>query len=221
MEIQAFQDVLNLMKSEHNKRVGAFEILKDKKKVEEEKLLKIEEGRKLLELEYRMFKLTAEKSRELASQLFCSIATHGLQKIIGDGLKLVPQIYESGGTPCLDVIVKTDYGEYQTEGDPTEDDGGGVADIVALCALSALSYAAENGNTAPWFLDEPTKYLSKGFSEEASRLIKEFSLEFNRQIIMVTHDPTSINYADKAYKFKLDNQGRTQYEDVSVDVVDE
>lgn len=218
MELLELKNAYSEMKTNYDKRVGALEVLRNKKAAKETELKTLEAIKENLELESRMFKLTGERSRELASQLFCSIATHGLQKTIGEGLKIVPNIYESGGSPCLDVNVITDYDEgYQTEGDPTEDDGGGVADIVALCAFSALAYSADNGNTAPWILDEPTKYLSKGFSEEASMLIKEFSLEFGKQILMVTHDSTSINVADKAYEFKLDDKGKTVTTDVSVD----
>lgn len=204
------------MKSNYIKREGALEAIKKQKdeKIENNKLL--EKEKEGLEFEFRLFKTTGEEARKYAADFFCTLASSGAQTVFGDNKKICHKMYESGGNPFLDfeIINKFDDG-YEVSTSPTDSSGGGVADIVALSAFSALSYLANNGNTASWFLDEPNKFVSAGNDEKAAEFVYSLAHEFQRQIIMVSHRPSSIDYSDKTYRITLNDKGESIAEDVT------
>jgi ABC-type lipoprotein export system ATPase subunit len=70
-----------------------------------------------------------------------------------------------------------------------------------------LQLAGKN-NVAPLFLDEPSKFVSKGHSENVAKFLFEVSSYFDRQVFMVTHDEFLAKTADKAYHFRI-NDGKT------------
>ena len=73
-------------------------------------------------------------------------------------------------------------------------------------------------NSAPLILDEPTKFVSKGNAQDVALFLSETSKNMKKQIIMVTHDGVSKDYADKAYEIKLDDDGNSTYKLVSKEV---
>ena len=70
-------------------------------------------------------------------------------------------------------------------------------------------------NSAPLVLDEPTKYVSKGNAKDVALFLSETSKNMGKQIIMVTHDGVSKDYADKAYRIALDENGNSKSEDIT------
>ncbi len=180
---------------------------------------KIDECKKELELFEKKKALINEacfEARKLARDLFASIASHGLQHVLGTHYSVLIELGTKGEDPTADFYVKSKYDDYEVEVDPTEEEGGGVADIVALASFFNLGNFQKTKNGAPFFLDEPTKYVSKGHSKDVSKFIKAISKEMNKQIIMVTHDLVSKEIADKAYNLKLDDGGTSIAEDISV-----
>lgn len=210
-ELDSLKRALNIMNDEYNKRLGTYNVLKEKK---EESLKKYEElisKRDKAEIDCRLFKEMAKKARELGAELFCDIATCGLKNVISDNLSLVASIGEYGGIPTLDLNTRTEWDNgYITECNPADGAGGGVADVVSLSSFVAAIYLADNGNSAPLFLDEPIRFLSADYAPAAAAFIKSLSEQFGRQIIMVTHDIASGDIADSAWEFALDSDGRTQ-----------
>jgi DNA repair ATPase RecN len=87
--------------------------------------------------------------------------------------------------------------------EPKEDTvAGGMLDIMSLgLKLAVLSLT----NSEPvLFLDEPLRFLGK-YSYIGGNILKEFSKEFNIQIIMITHDDALVEVADKVFKIGNDN----------------
>lgn len=68
---------------------------------------------------------------------------------------------------------------------------------------------------APIILDEPTKFVSKGNAKDVALFLSETSKNMNKQIIMVTHDGISKEFADKTYEISLDKDGISNYREVS------
>lgn len=210
-EIELLDGLLSEMNEDYNKRLGTYNALKTKKEESTKKIDELKKERDDIEIDCRLFKEMAKKAREVGSELFCDIATCGLKNIISENLSLTASIGEFGGTPTLDLNVKTEWENgYSTECSPSDGAGGGVADIVALSSFVTTTYLADNGNSAPFFLDEPIHFLSADYAPAAAAFIKSLCEQFNRQIIMVTHDIASGHIADSAWVFELDDEGKTQ-----------
>lgn len=204
------------MDSECKKREGALEAIQLQKKQKEKKIADLEDVKTGLELEFRLFKKTGEEARGYAAEFFCTIASSGANIVFGENKTIRHKIYENNGMPYLDFeIVNTFEDGYEVVTSPTDASGGGVADIVAISAFSALSFLCKNGNSAPWFLDEPNKYVSAGKDEKSAEFVQSLSQDFNRQIIMVSHRPASVEFSDKVYRVFLDDNGKSQIEDIT------
>lgn len=210
-EIKALTEALSLMNEDYNKRLGSLNALKKKKAEAEQQVETLKKDRDDAEIDCRLFKEMAKKARETGSELFCDIATCGLKNVISENLSLVATIGEFGGTPTLDLNTRTEWDNgYITECSPADGAGGGVADMVSLSSFVATTYLADNGNSAPFFFDEPIRFLSADYAPAAAAFIKSLCEQFGRQIIMVTHDIASGDIADAAWEFALDSEGQTQ-----------
>jgi DNA repair exonuclease SbcCD ATPase subunit len=52
-------------------------------------------------------------------------------------------------------------------------------------------------------LDEPMRFLSDDYQEQASKMLKEISDRMGIQFIIITHEQTLSEYADKTFQVKL------------------
>lgn len=221
MQIEEFENLYDSLKAEYLKNTAIKERLK--KDLEEENK-KIEEYHKEIEIYEKKKKLlqdAASEARKFSKEMFECVSTEALQTILGDHLSVEVKLGETGGTQTADFLVKAKYGEDEVIVDPTDEDGGGVADIIALASLISMNSFVSDENGAPLVLDEPTKYVSKGNSEDVALFLSETSKNMNKQIIMVTHDGVSKDYADKAYKISLDDNGNSVSEDCTTKIPNE
>jgi DNA repair exonuclease SbcCD ATPase subunit len=87
--------------------------------------------------------------------------------------------------------------------DPQSASGGGAVDVAAF-ALRVASWSMQNPrlrNTI--ILDEPMRFLSDDYQEQASKMLKEISDRMGIQFIIITHEQTLSAYADKTFQVKL------------------
>lgn len=176
---------------------------KQKENKDIEKLIEENTSKKLLLQE------ACNTARKVAYDLFSNIATNGLQSILGDNIYVEIVSGEQNSVPTADFKIKTVYDTYETITDPTDSDGGGVADIISLSALICMNIL-NNNNTAPLFLDEPTKFVSAGYATDVANFIKEISESYKKQIIMVTHAKETQYAANTVFNVELDDKGVSQ-----------
>jgi DNA repair exonuclease SbcCD ATPase subunit len=87
--------------------------------------------------------------------------------------------------------------------DPLSASGGGAVDVAAF-ALRIAAWSMQRPRTRPVIvLDEPLRFLSVDLQERASRMIKEVSERLGIQFIIVTHEQTLANYADKMMEVSI------------------
>ncbi len=80
---------------------------------------------------------------------------------------------------------------------PLSASGGGAVDVAAF-ALRVASWNLERPRTrACLILDEPFRFLSRGLQERASRMVADLAERLGIQFIIVTHEETLIDAADK------------------------
>ena len=148
-------------------------------------------------------KILIEKScsqaRENGRELLSQISTSLVQSVFGDTTEVKVDITTKDGIPNADIVVLNKYETGVSEIDPSDSDGGGLADIVSLSMFMAVGQTVED-NYAPYILDEPSKYVSKGeLSEKFANSFKNLVAYTEKQTIISTHDEFLLESGDVKY----------------------
>lgn len=197
------------MKQKYSQDIGIVQKLQSDKKEALEDLETIYKEKEVFEMQKILLQDASEEARKNARDLLQNIATNALQYILGEYLSLEIILDEKGDAPVAEFVVKSKYPGYTVEADPAEEEGGGVADIVAFSNFIAMAQLTGSDNVAPFLLDEPSKYVSKAHSENVGKFFYEISGDTGRQVIMVTHDAKYLaKIGDVTYHFKI-NEGVT------------
>ncbi|WCF11400.1 hypothetical protein NDS46_31070 (plasmid) [Paenibacillus thiaminolyticus] len=194
---------LDALKSIYHKEVGILSQL-TKEKEEKEKIMKSKvEERDGIELKKVLVSEASEEARKQARDILQDMGTSALKFIMGDHMTLEIELKPQARQQWVaNFISKSNESGKWVETDPAEEEGGGVADVVAISTQTSMLQLTGENNVAPWFLDEPSKYVSKGHSEQVALFLKDTSTFFNRQTFMVTHDEYLANVGDVAYHFR-------------------
>lgn len=200
---------LNAMKKKYNEDRGIVKKLEEIREEQQKTLDELDVTQTQLEMEKLLLQDAATEARKSATEVLQSMASQALQYIIGEEISLSIRLDEKGNTPTADFFVHIQYGSTKIETDPAEEEGGGIADIVAFSTLIAMLQLTGKGNVAPIFLDEPSKYVSKGYSEQVAKFLYDVSHSFDRQVFMVTHDEYLSKSGDMSYRFQLNEDGQT------------
>jgi DNA repair exonuclease SbcCD ATPase subunit len=94
------------------------------------------------------------------------------------------------------VFVDGDGGELS----PLSASGGGAVDIAAFGLRLSLWTLPEKRTRGVIVLDEPFRFLSKDLHAKAGQAIKELSARLGLQFIIVTHENTLQESADKIFR---------------------
>lgn len=87
--------------------------------------------------------------------------------------------------------------------DPMTASGVGAVDVASF-ALRIASWSMMQPHTRNTIiLDEPFRFLSENYQEQASLMLKELSVKLGIQFILVTHEITLANSADKVFEVKI------------------
>lgn len=93
-------------------------------------------------------------------------------------------------TECDMLFMKDD-----NECDPMDSSGGGALDIASLALRMAIWSIKKT--RAIQILDEPMRFLSRDMQYKGSQMIKMLSEKLGIQIIMVSHIPEAVSFADR------------------------
>ena len=87
--------------------------------------------------------------------------------------------------------------------DPITASGVGAVDVASF-ALRIASWSMMVPHTRNTIiLDEPFRYLSENYQEQASLMLKELSQKLGLQFIIVTHEQVLTEYADKTFTVQI------------------
>ena len=82
---------------------------------------------------------------------------------------------------------------------PLEASGYGMVDIASFALRVAMWSLQRPRSRNVLVLDEPLKFLSRGYQSKASTMLKEISRKLGLQIIMVSHSQELIESADRVF----------------------
>lgn len=198
------KDLLERMKRIYHRELALLQQLQKDKTEKEKDLSDYIQERDKLEMKKTLIQEASVEARNQAKEVLQSMGTNALRYIMGNHLSLEIELKEQARQQWVaNFIVKTEErDDYEIATDPAEEEGGGVADVVALSTQTAMLQLLGEKNVAPLFLDEPSKFVSKGHSEQVANFLSEMSRYYNRQIFMVTHDEYLAQIGDMAYLFK-------------------
>ena len=87
--------------------------------------------------------------------------------------------------------------------DPLSASGGGAVDVAAFALRVASWTMSRPRPRATIILDEPLRFLSVDLQPRASQMIKELSTRLEIQFIIVTHENTLTDQADRVFETKI------------------
>lgn len=202
-------------KNRYNQFLGKKETLQKELNKNKDKLINLQSRtHQIVEMKTVIDEASTE-ARKNSVELLEEVSTNALQMVMGNNRQVVIQMSKKNGVPSADLFVKTVHDGIEVLTSPAEEDAGGVTDIVALATLMSIRMLAGKDNSAPYFLDEPTKCVSAGKAESTAKFIRELVDYTGIQTIMVTHEKEYLpNIADKSYLLDLDKSGITISENV-------
>lgn len=192
-------DKINEYEKVYASQKSQLELLKSQKETIENEIKNIDKEMQDVAEEKSLLEASSEKARTVAKEVIEDVATQSLQQIFDDGRTVSIALGTKAGQPTADLYVMHDGDDT----DPAKEEGGGVADIVSSTTFIALSDLMKS--TAPFFFDEPNKYVSKDYSVPTGNFFAEIADYTGRQMFMNTHDEHLKTIGDVCYKMtKID-----------------
>ena len=103
-------------------------------------------------------------------------------------------------------------GEYEL--DPLKNNGGGLADILSMALRISTLLLARTERVI--ILDEPMKNVSRSLRDTIMLMLKELSVSLGIQFILITHEDSYINGADRIFEVAIQPEGDWEVSHVSV-----
>lgn len=145
-------------------------------------------------------------AREQAKSIIENIVTSCLRYVFKTNIRFIIKEETTKKGAGMEFYVTDENGNPDILTIPEESRGGGIVDVVSLgLRLSIAEILTANNILGPIILDEPAKYVSKDYISNVGLYLKNFSIEFNRQIIMVTHDSYLSYIGDKNFSVTQNN----------------
>lgn len=188
-ELISFKSILDKARIDLETKKDRLEKATKRRETLETKLVSLD-----LESSEKAFKVLqklSERQRDNAKKRLEELGTQALQYSMGPNYRMIIDIPKTGRRPQAYLYIVDDETGVTT--DPLDDNGGGIVDIIsiALRLVVLQSYESSSGEPlidGPILLDEPFKMVSKEYIPMLSDFLKKISQDFNRQIIMVTHN---------------------------------
>jgi DNA repair exonuclease SbcCD ATPase subunit len=145
------------------------------------------------------------KTQEELQYHIGDITSLALETVLDDPYELVAEFVQRRNKTECDLLFLRN-GE---RSDPIGSSGGGAVDVAAF-ALRIASWSMARPRTRNTIiLDEPMRFLSQDMQERASRMIKELSERLGLQFIIITHETTLAEFADKTFTTRI-RKGKTK-----------
>ncbi|WP_277218605.1 ATPase [Peptoniphilus vaginalis] len=203
MDLKELDQNLNKLNNKILSDEGKIEILNDQLEKVAKKLEDKEKYSEVLTQVSLLFQKTSEFAREQSKRQIEDTVTKCLQFIFETDIEFLIELSEARSVPIADFFVQSNYVEgYSIKTKPEIARGGGVVDIISLALRIAFLQQNQPILSGPLILDEPGKHVSNDYIFNLGEFLKQSSNIFNRQIIMVTHNPHLSQISDRAFQVR-------------------
>lgn len=203
---------LNSLKSRYDQVYNYYQIEKGKRDILQEQLesleVELEQSRsevELLEKVILLLQRTSEYAREQSKQQIESLVTKCLQFVFDKSISFEIDIYEQRNTANADFYLVNTIGDIDIRTKPEVSNGGGIVDIISLALRISFLELNDPKLEGPIIFDEPAKHVSEDYIFNIGDFLKESSRMFDRQIIMITHNPHLAALADLSYIVEIED----------------
>ena len=141
-------------------------------------------------------------TREKARQHFETIITEALKYVTqSEDYEFVIQEKTERNKASYEFYIKTIVNGEESLQDPKNANGGGFIDIISVAAKYAYLELFNNPRimNSSILLDEPGKMIDEQRSLKFAEYIKELGDSYDKQTIMITHNSSLADVADKTY----------------------
>lgn len=152
----------------------------------------------------------AEERQAQAQGVIETLVTQGLQTIFDDSLSFHIVPTTKARTSGVEFVVRSTLTHEAVETPVMDARGGGLAAVVGfLLRLVVMLLSAQSGREKLLVLDETFAHVSEDYLEPLGQFLRQIVDRTGVQIIMVTHQPEFLEFADVAYRFSQID-GRTK-----------
>ena len=139
------------------------------------------------------------KTQQQLQFYISDITTLALNAVFDDPYELkVSFVQRRNKTECDLTFVR---GELEI--DPIEACGVGAIDVASFALRIASWSMMRPRSRNVIILDEPFRYLSENYQEQASLMVKELSKKLGLQFIIVTHEQVLAEHADRVFEVSI------------------
>ncbi len=206
-----FFEMLNTLNNTYISKNAEYEAILKTIDVDEVSLEKHKKEAETLEKSSRLLNLMADNQRTEACKKLEDVCTYALQYATGRNLEMKIDMTMLRNKVAAEIaVLKPETG---VENFPMDGGGGGLADIISMALRFTLLSTYANPNIdGPVILDEPAKNVSADYIGNVADFLLRASRDFNRQIILSTHNDYIAAAAPKRYRFHLDENDVTAIE---------
>lgn len=187
--IQLLRNRLEQQKGQKTQLEKSLKSLQESLQDKRRSLLRHEEAREII-------KSVGLKTQKELQFHISDITSLALEAVFPNPYELKVEFVERRNKTECDLLFVRDENEI----DPITASGVGAIDVAAF-ALRIASWSMANPRTRNVIiLDEPFRFLSVNYQEQASAMIKEISDKLGLQFILITHEQMLTTNADKVFE---------------------
>lgn len=187
MDIKQIRIIHEQMKKKCHADEANLELLEKQKFQKEKELFDIQKESHDKKLMKELLEKASDEARKNGKEILSQTASSALQMVLGENHAVSIELGNLRGVPSAELLISKEYSQGILNIDPMED-GGGIRDLVSLSTFMATGMLVGEENQSPYFLDEPTKFVSKDRAEEVAGFMKELVAYTQKQTFLVTHD---------------------------------
>jgi len=180
--------------------------IKEAKQCKKKEKHSVEVDTKAIEL----IKSASDASRSSVKTHFEDIVTQALQFVTqSSDYKFIIEEKNSGNKPGYEFYIQSSVNGTVTKQKPEDANGGGFVDIISVSLKFAYLILFSNPTikNSTILLDEPGKMISNAMSIKFAEYLKFLAQQYNKQIIMITHNENLINLANEHFTVVKDVNG--------------
>lgn len=179
-----------------DRRIGAWYGIQESLGAKDGDLKKVKQDIQAAEEAQKILQLVAEQTQQQFQYKISELVTLALQSVFPDPYEFRVKFTQRRNKTEADLV----FIRKGEEVDPMEASGGGVVDVAAF-ALRMSLYTLQKPKSRPTIvMDEPFRFVSRDLQPRVSQLLKELSQRLGLQFIIVTHQNSLIEYADKVFE---------------------
>lgn len=187
MDLQQMKAAHEMMKRKLHADEANLEMLEKQKFQKEKELFDIKQENHDKKLMKELLEKASNEARKNGKEILSQTASSALQMVLGENHSVNIELGNLRDVPSAELTISKVYPQGILEVDPMED-GGGIRDLVSLSTFMATGMLIGEENQSPYFLDEPTKFVSKDRASEVAAFLKELVSYTGKQTFLVTHD---------------------------------